>query len=252
MTISAPRTIVITLHDAAPPFEQQIQLQLNFLAEIGVKRCVLNVVPDWHGRYPLEKYPSFVRLLREQSRLGSQIVLHGFNHCAGYQLHGGPTNRVRARLFAPGTAEFLALTPTEAAETVRRGLNRLRAVGVEPSTSFCPPGWLITPANRRALSATSLHYLIGMFGMADLQSGRWRRFPSVGFMGAGPAQETGVSLMNAAMLRLASSARMIAIYLHPQVESHDRSLRRILALIGKFVSDDRYQAATFEDWNAAG
>src|SRR6185437_1661955 len=120
----ATRRVIVSLHDVAPPFADAIQVQLQMLAEIGVRRVSLMVVPNWHGAAPLDSSPGFVSLLQAQVAAGSQLILHGFEHRpAAHRPFAGPwLSRLRARLFAADAAECLTLSVDATVDALRCGV----------------------------------------------------------------------------------------------------------------------------------
>lgn len=245
----AAQQLVVALHDAAPPFEDAIRAQLALLAAIGVRRVSLLVTPNWHGDAPLNVSPGFVDLLREQVAAGSQLVLHGYLHQPdpGAAFMGPWQRRLRARLFARDAAEFLTLTPAEAEGELRQGLADFEQVGLPRPTTFCAPGWLSNAAAEAALPRAGLRYLISMFGVRDLWSD-WRiRAPSVGYMGAGNAQELGVQTLNT-LVRWTKLPRapVACVYLHPQGQPTGPRVRRQIALVSKLLGRG-WQLATYDD-----
>lgn len=248
----APRRVIVSLHDVAPPFEAAIRQQTEMLAAIGVRRVVLKVVPNWHGAYPLLESPTLLDFLRAQVAAGSQIVLHGFEHQPFRQrsFYGPWLMRVRGRLFATDTAEFLTLSTDEAERALRQGLACFEQAGLPRPTMFCAPGWLHNAAAETALRRTGFHYLIGMFALRALRPGKRERIwtPGVGYMGGSSGQEMGVQILNGIVrqsaLRVASVAK---VYLHPQREPTGAIVRRRLAYLARMVEREGWQPATYAE-----
>jgi predicted deacetylase len=246
----AARRVIVSLHDVAPPFEGAIRAQLALLASVGVRRVALKVTPNWHGAYPLDGSPSLVALLHEQIAAGSEIVLHGFEHCpADNRPFRGPwLSRTRARLFARDAAEFLTLSADEAGDALRRGVAAFERAGLPRPTMFCAPGWLHNKEAEAALKREGFRYLIDMFVVRDLWDRRGVWTPAVGYMGAGPRQELGVQILNGivrqAALRTASVAK---VYLHPQGDPTGVIVRRRVAALAEMIERDGWRPATFAE-----
>ncbi len=243
-----PRRLVVELHDVAPPFEAEIRAQLNALAAIGIERCVLNVVPDWHGRHPLTDSPTLVGLLQAQHRKGSELVLHGLEHRRRGPLRGPLHLQARAELFAGNAAEFLTLTPAEARESVRRGRELFGLAGLPLPDTFCAPGWLLAPELTAPLVDGGICRIIGMLGVHDGLAPRrpgtstYRWVPAIGHMGASPLHEAGIQLGNRLLwLGLRSvwpameKGKPVRLYLHPQGGVSSPAARYTLATAARLV-----------------
>jgi predicted deacetylase len=234
------RRLVVCIHDVAPPFERAITRQIERLQSLGVSRCVLNVVPNWHGQHPLHRHPQFCALLRAVVERGNQIVLHGCEHRPRGRLRGPARLRARAALFAPHAAEFLTLPPAFAARGVDEGRHELHAVGLPAVDAFCAPGWLIDREVSNALVDGGIRYIAGMLSLRDLWTGEVHWLPSLGYMGAGGWQEAGVGLMNAGMDALAARrAETVMVYLHPQGDQEGAPAERVYGTIARLVSVGR-------------
>jgi predicted deacetylase len=246
----ATRRVIVSLHDVAPPFEAAIQTQLEMLADVGVRRVALMVVPNWHGAAPLHSSPSFVSLLQAQVAAGSQLVLHGFEHrpAANRPFAGPWLSRVRARLFAADAAECLTLSADEMADALRRGVACFAQAGLPQPTTFCAPGWLYNAQTLAALRQTGFRSLIGMFTVRDAQDRRRAWTPAVGYMGAGPGQELGVQILNGIVQRTAlRTASVASVYLHPQRDLAGAIVRQQLARLAAMIERDGWQPATYAE-----
>jgi predicted deacetylase len=246
--VTTPRKLVVAIHDVAPPFEAQIRDQLDYLAGAGIRRCVLKVVPDWHGRHPIRESPTLIALLRDQVNAGSEIVLHGLQHRPHGPLTGPPGARFRGAVFAPGTAEFLSLTPDGAYAAVTTGLDCLETAGLPRPTAFCAPGWLLAPSVRASLERAGIRRIVNMLSVDDLctQSRRW--LPAVGYMGVSASQEIGIEILNAVMLYgTLRRAEAMKIYLHPQGNVGSPALRRVLRTVSWMVRRRGWSPTTYAD-----
>jgi predicted deacetylase len=246
----AIRRVIVSLHDVAPPFEAAIQTQLRMLAEIGAPRVSLMVVPNWHGAAPLLASPSFVNLLQAQVAAGSQLILHGFEHRPwGSRPFAGPwLSRLRARLFAADAAECLTLSADETADALRCGVACFAQAGLPLPTAFCAPGWLYDAQTVAALQQTGFRSLISMFTVRDAQDHRRAWTPAVGYMGAWPAQELGVRILNGIVQQTAlRTASLASVYLHPQRDPSGAIVRRQLARLAQMIERDGWQPATYAE-----
>lgn len=239
------RRLIVELHDVAPPFEAEIRAQLDALAATGIDRCVLNVVPDWHGIHPLADFPTLVDLLQTQHRTGSELVLHGLEHRRRGSLRG-PVY-LQARAFVAGdAAEFLTLTPTEALESVRRGREVFKQAGLPLPATFCAPGWLLAPDLKAPVAEGGIYRIVDMFGMLDPTTSRYHLLPAIGHMGASPMHEAGIQLGNRLLSLAMLGGSATRLYLHPQGGVRSAAARRTLATASRLV-DQGWRPAIYEE-----
>ena len=137
-----PRQLLVSIHDVTPAHDGRIERILDLLAELGVRRYALLVVPNWHGDWPLERHPEFVEGSSRQQAGGAEIFLHGLRHDE-VGLKRSLVQQLRAAGRTNGEGEFLLLSPTEAARRIELGLQVLRTCGLDPGGFVAlswPPG----------------------------------------------------------------------------------------------------------------
>jgi uncharacterized protein len=241
------KRLIVALHDVAPPFEREIEDQLRLLSGVGVDRVAFMVVPNWHGSHPIAQATSIVELLRERVKSGSEIVLHGLEHRARGPLSGSAGQKARARMFAPGVAEFLTLANEQAVETLKSGVEVLEGLGLPRPTGFCAPGWLLNDAGRSALAPAGIRYVINMHSVEEIGTAGRVRMPGFGYLGGSPAQETGIRILNRLVGTAGRGASILQIYLHPQGGVHNPDVQRLIRTIARLVARGDRQPATYAD-----
>ena len=76
IAVPAPRrSLIVTVHDVAPPFAAGVRRLLNELDRRAIRPRVLKVVPCYAGRWPLADDTDLCRLLRAEVAAGSEIVV---------------------------------------------------------------------------------------------------------------------------------------------------------------------------------
>ncbi|HZT95593.1 MAG TPA: DUF2334 domain-containing protein [Chloroflexota bacterium] len=240
------KKLVVALHDVAPPFELEIRAQLTALAQVGVRRVALKVVPDWHGACPLDKSPSLVALLCEMENQGCEIVLHGYRHLCGGRLGGEPLQRLRGSLFAAQAAEFLSLTEEQADVAIMAGLEMLERCGLSRPRTFCPPAWLMAKSLESVVRHHEFDRLVRMMSVNDLRDERVILLPAFGYMGAGSLHEAGVELLNEVLRPWVSRASRAKVFLHPD-PSGRQSWRRVVEEIGQHLAGGGWRPSLFAE-----
>jgi predicted deacetylase len=149
----AASDLLVTIHDVTPALAMRVESLWRSCEARGVVPGLL-VVPDWHGRAPVERDPGFGTWLRERAAQGAEIFLHGERHDeAGLPRSLGDSIRAFGRTAREG--EFLTLGRDGARARIDRGLARLRSLGLEP-VGFVPPAWLARPATHAAVRDAGL------------------------------------------------------------------------------------------------
>lgn len=145
----SPRTfgdaalIAVALHDVEPATFEKAALARDWLADQGIGRTTLLVVPapDLH---PLQdRCEPLVAWLEERRRAGDAIAQHGLrDRCE--RPPAWSVRRPLSRAPAPD-AEFAGLDPDETRRAVESGWRILRLAGLEPS-GFVAPAFAYTAA----------------------------------------------------------------------------------------------------------
>jgi predicted deacetylase len=131
-------TIAVSLHDVEPATFERCALIRDWLADLGVDRVTLLVIPapDLHPFH--DRRPDMAQWLEECARGGDAVAQHGFQH-----------RRPGARR---DDAEFAGLDAESTRASISAGRRMLALAGVEPS-GFVAPAYAYTPALRREVAS---------------------------------------------------------------------------------------------------
>jgi uncharacterized protein len=139
------RRIAVAIHDVEPATFERCALIRDWLADHGIDRATLLVIPapDLHPFF--QRRPDLAAWLLDCRDRGDAIAQHGLQHrragAAGALLRGGRE------------AEFAGLCDADARAGVDSGRRLLALAGIEPR-GFVAPAYAYSPALRRALPGT--------------------------------------------------------------------------------------------------
>ncbi|HZS92008.1 MAG TPA: DUF2334 domain-containing protein, partial [Chloroflexota bacterium] len=136
--------LVVSIHDVAPTFMEDVRYLLAALDAIEVRPRVLKVIPYFEQRDDIRADAAFGRLLASEAAAGSEIVLHGYTHRAAGPPRGPWARRLRAHFFAGAAAEFLSLDDAAMRARLAVGQAALEKLGLQ-ARGFCAPAWLAPP-----------------------------------------------------------------------------------------------------------
>jgi predicted deacetylase len=138
--------IAVALHDVEPAtFARCLRIRA-LLAERGVDRVTLLVIPATAGHPFGERSPELHAWLIERRSRGDAVAQHGYVHRR--RRAAGPVRRWQGGC----SAEFGGLRAAEARTRLREGRRLLERAGLAPR-GFVAPGYAYTPALRRELRA---------------------------------------------------------------------------------------------------
>jgi len=163
----APRSLVVSIHDVAPPTLARVQAILTELEEAGVRQRTLLVVPRFHGGWSIETDVGFRRFLLSRDPERDEVCLHGYEHLAGAIKHGGLSRMVATR-YTEGEGEFYRLETAAAVELIERGRDALAEVGICPR-GFVAPAWLHPRELDRELGRLGFLYTTRLWSITVLQ-----------------------------------------------------------------------------------
>lgn len=157
MSSPSSRHLIVSLHDAHPGSWAAIEEQLDFLAKLGVPRCSVLLVPEFHHEQGGSAWDrTMVESLRARQDAGYELVLHGYYHD-----RIGQADTVRnffwTRLYTSREAEFLDLPDAEAEARIRRGLDLFQQNGWQ-AKGFIAPAWLMSPGLPALLQRMGFRY----------------------------------------------------------------------------------------------
>ena len=217
----------MSVHDVSPLHLAEVRWLLGRLDGVGARPRALKVIPNERGAAPVGDDAGLVALLREEISGGAEIVLHGYTHRTVGALRGSAPERLRARLFARDSAEFLSLTRDEASRRIEAGSAALADLGI-PAIGFCPPAWLADRRLASVLRDAGFRYIVTFARLHDLERRVRRTIPAVGYMGAGSVQERLVAMERALVLAAGSRLPVVRVFLHPQGASRSRACASVL------------------------
>jgi predicted deacetylase len=144
MPAAADKSLIVSLHDAHPGSHAAIAEQLRFLADHGVTRTSILVVPEFHHQGSVVADKKFCDTVSSWQAEGHEIVLHGYFHDRRDSPRETLGTLFWTRLYTSREAEFLDLPPDEARVRLRRGRELFAAQGWN-ARGFIAPAWLMAP-----------------------------------------------------------------------------------------------------------
>jgi hypothetical protein len=206
------RTVVVSLHDVHLDSWRDYAPFVDQLAERGVGRSSLLVVPHWRDR-PLADDPEMIGWLRRLAAAGHEIVLHGWRHRAD-PVRGGLFPRLVGRVYTAGEGEFYQLGYPEARRRLEAGRDELAGAGLAPA-GFVAPAWLLSGLARRAVCDLGFPYTTYLHGFELLPGGPRLYAPSLVFS-LRSAWRKRVSLSWIPLwARLNARAALLRVAVHP-------------------------------------
>lgn len=226
-------TVLVSLHDVAPPFAPQLRELWSMCFDFGVRPALL-VVPNWHGAHPLDRDRRFADWLFARVDQGARVFLHGERHDEHDTIRR-PLDAWRAVGRTAREGEFLSLDYAAASLRIGRGLGVLARCGLSP-IGFVPPAWLARAATREAARDAGLALAEDERYIYLLREGRALRSPAVRWSGRARWRARMSSLVADARWQVQRQHPLVRLALHPTDmddpttrASLERSLARWLA-----------------------
>jgi len=224
------RTLAVALHDIEPATFERAALIRDWLADLGVDRVTLLVIPaaDMH---PLsDRRPEVATWLLDRAARGDAIAQHGFHHLQARQPRWPPHPRRAAARESP---EFLGLDSRQTVRALDAGRRILKLAGIEPH-GFIAPAYAYTPALRESLR-TRFAWWAGAWGLHPTGSGAPALLcaPPLHLTAAGPLRRA----LSPSLLRLGGrlAGRTLRIDVHPldlASASHMLALEHVIRRAG--------------------
>lgn len=238
------RSIAVALHDIEPATFERCALIRDWLADHGIDRVTLLVIPA-RDLHPLgERSPEMIDWLIERRRAGDSIAQHGFQHV---QLRRTSWPRdVLAPTRNQRTAEFVGLDGNETRRAVEAGWRVLKLAGIEPD-GFVAPAYAYTTALRQTLAARFRWWagLLHLYGALATDKGSSHRQLS-------PAWSLGADrrlgrTFSPAFTRTGAllSGRTLRLDLHPADLEHPRHMMALEWVLGHTAQ--RRTAITYDE-----
>jgi predicted deacetylase len=189
----AEKSLIVSLHDAHPGSQAQIEEQVTFLASYGITQSSILVVPDFHHQGSFAQNRSFCEMANAWQAKGHELVLHGYFH----DRLESPPERLSTvfwtRFYTNREAEFLDLPPATARQRLERGRALFEAQGWL-GRGFVAPAWLMASGMPNLLADMGFSYTTRLGEIIPLRPGinrikssqslcystraGWRRFAS--------------------------------------------------------------------------
>ncbi len=244
------RLLTVEIHDVSPATWAEVDNIKFSLAEIGVTRTSLLVVPRFHddrgGYHDLRDYPEMVDQLRGDADHGAEIIQHGLTHRAPGPPPPGLRNALMHSLFSRGCAEFAHLSEDEATWRLAKGRAILQECGLD-APGFIAPAWQQSRGSLAAAAALDFRFTAFLNHVQPLRGERRPlRTPALTFDAPNPLVDHGKRVVMRCFERLARSAPLLRVALHPSDVHGERPLDHILGRI-KVLARQR-QVVTYEQW----
>ncbi len=241
------KSLIVSIHDVRPGLLPEIQQMMSTLAQIGISRTSLLVIPNFHRHEPITANQALIYELRRLQDQGHEIVLHALYHLEDAQPdRGGVREFLLARLHTRGEGEFLRLHREEARKRIASGLECLRRLGFSP-TGFVAPAWLYSKDSVAAISDNGLEYYTTLYHICTTDPPS--RIPSRAIVWWNRKYLRCLSNLFLPRMsqRIMSQQQPLRLALHPPDFQHATVRRTALAIIARALAAG-YQPTTYADY----
>ncbi|HET9213072.1 MAG TPA: DUF2334 domain-containing protein, partial [Thermoanaerobaculia bacterium] len=203
------------------------------LADLGVPRASLLLVPRWHGMETVTilERPFFLRWLRSLEEAGHEICLHGLPHRAETPPRG-LLSALAGRFYSRGEGELHG-----AEARIREGMEILAAAGLT-ARGLVAPAWLLSPAAREVLRRRDFEYTVTSRHLDLLGEGLRIAVPAVSFSTRGFLGRFLSPLAGRARFAASRRQPVLRVSVHPQ-DLYEHGVRRALVSVLRRALADR-------------
>jgi len=221
--------LVVSVHDVSPLTWRSAQQILQALADAGIPRRSLLLIPNHQGRAAVDEAPQdFQAWLREVSQQ-DEICLHGYEHQAP-TLPGGPWAQLVATIYTDREGEFYRLDGEEATRRLQAGLRHFAPLGLRPE-GFVAPAWLLSRQSEAALRRLGFQYTTRLRSIELFtQPAQRLRAPTLCYSVRSGWRRALSRVWNPALLHLARQSAILRVAIHPADLDHPAVFRQILRL----------------------
>lgn len=240
-----PRALIVSIHDVSPRTMEPTQALLDSMAQAGVTRTSLLVVPDHHRRGHFLEHPAFCAWLSDLASAGHELVVHGYYHQRERRPAESLRDRIVTRFYTADEGEFFDLPEEEALFLMNRAKEEFAQMGWRPA-GFIAPAWLLGAGAERAARAAGFKYTTRLGGVSRLDRAetwpsqslvwsvrsRWRRVMSLAW--------------NASLFDRLRENPLLRLGLHPPDLQYPGILQQIRKLTRRALVDR--EPVTYERW----
>ena len=223
-----PRPALFSIHDVMPSTLDATERIAADLADAGIERVTLLVVPDtgWDA--------STLARLRDLNGRGAALAGHGWRHRIARIRN--LQHRLHSLFISRDVAEHLALGRQGCLALMRDCFAWFEAHQLPPPSLYVPPAWAMGDVRTADLDELPYRQFETLSGIYDSATGRWSRTPMVGFEADTPFRALACRAWNRFNLTVGGGPLRFSIHpADPELLLGD-DLRRLL----KHEWDDRY------------
>ncbi len=188
---------------------------LHLCEECGIARGTLLVIPNFHGRYPLQRRQPIVRWLQALAQDGWEIALHGQEHLMPEPASLTLPQRLIAHHYTDHEGEFYLLSGEEARRRLARGLSILADECSLTPAGFVAPAWLLGRSTLQALEQLPFSFTTTLNQVYDLKNGRRRFAPVQAFSSRSPGRRLASAISGWSAGYLWWGLPFVRVALHP-------------------------------------
>jgi hypothetical protein len=239
--------LVVSVHDVSPATRSACETIVAELTALGLKRCSLLVIPDYHHTGNFLDDEDFCAWLEAQVAASHEVVIHGYCHEREAQEGESLRDKLTTRFYTAGEGEFYNLGVGAAKKLLALARAEFREAGFEPD-GFIAPAWLLSQEAERALRELGFQYTTRLGSVIDLQNDRHYTSQSLVWSVRSPWRCATSLVWNAILFKVTRNNPLLRISIHPADLAHPRIWRQIRRTIMRAL-ENRY-AFTYERWIA--
>ena len=233
---SSIRKLVVSIHDVSPLTREATERILADLAEIGISRVSLLVIPDHHRKGHFLDDPEFCAWLRKRTEAGDEVVIHGYFHRRDQRAGETFKKKLATRFYTAGEGEFYDIAGADALRVISQARKEFRHVGIDP-LGFVAPAWLLSEGADRALQRLGLTYTTRIGGVFDYTTGVHHASQSLVWSTRSGLRRIISRFWNAYLFRRLQKSSLLRIGIHPPDKQHYAVWRQIKTLTARALEN---------------
>ncbi len=243
--LMADRALVVSLHDVSPATLAECRVIMQDLAQAGIDRVSLLVIPDHHRRCPISSDEAFLNQLADWQTAGHEIVQHGYYHMRAPRREESIRQRAITRIYTAGEGEFYDLTYERASELLAQGRQALAAGNFEP-VGFIAPAWLLGGKAERAVRDAGFAYTTRLGSVLRFSGNYCHRSQSLVYSVRSNWRVLTSLVWNNLLAASLTGNQLVRLGLHPPDWRHATVRRQALAKAENFAA--KRTVTTYADW----